>query len=136
LIGGWLTWEVIAGRVSRAQGVALVSLYSVIFLYHRIYDAVMIVPALVYAVDQAKSRRGRCHVLFTGAVLSMLILLYMRRKTLGMLTDWVIAHRGAAASLIETLILPQGVWLILVSIVLLRAAMADAKRADSSSDIT
>jgi Glycosyltransferase family 87 len=128
LIGGWLAWEVIACRVSRAQGIALLSLYSVIFLYHRLYDAVMIVPALVYAVDQAKSQRGRNRLLFAGASVSMLMLLYMRRKTLATLTDWVMAHRGAAASLIETLILPHAVWLILLSIVLLRAGMADAKR--------
>ena len=136
LIGGWLAWDVIAGRVSRSQGVALVALYSVIFLYHRIYDAVMIVPALVYAVDQAKIRRGRCHLLFVGAVLSMLALLYLRRKTLGVLTDWVMIHRGAGASLIETLILPQGVWLILLAIVLLRTAMADVSQANSSSATT
>jgi hypothetical protein len=43
---------------------------------------------------------------------------------------------GAAASLIETLILPHGVWLILLSIVLLRAAIAGAKRLDSSGYIT
>jgi hypothetical protein len=34
LIGGWLAWEVIAGRVSRAQGIALLSPYSVISRLH------------------------------------------------------------------------------------------------------
>ena len=72
----------------------------------------MIVPALVYAVDQPKSQRGRNRLLFAGASLSMLVLLYMRRETLATLTGWVMAHCGAAASLIETLIRPHGVWLI------------------------
>jgi hypothetical protein len=136
LIGGWLAWEVIAGRVTRAQGIVLLSLYSVVFLYHRMYDAVMFVPALVYSVEQAKNRRGRCHFLFTGAMLSMLFVLYMRQKTLAKLTDWVTTHHGVAASLVETLILPQAVWLILLSMVLLRVGMADAKRPDSLGYIT
>ena len=135
-IGGWLGWEIIGARVSRAQGVSLVSLYSIVFLYHRMYDAVMIAPALVYAVDQAKSQRRRCRFLFASAVLSMLVLLYMRRKTLATLTNWVMAHHGVVATVVETMILPQGVWLILLSIVLLRAAIGDAKKTDSSSDMT
>ena len=131
LIGSWLAWEVITERVTRAQGIVLLSLYSIVFLYHRMYDAVMIVPALVYSVEQAKSRRGRCHFLFTGAMLSMLFVLYMRQKTLAKLTAWVTTHHGLAASLVETLILPQAMWLILLSMVFLRIGMADAKRSDS-----
>ncbi|MGC8641035.1 MAG: glycosyltransferase family 87 protein [Isosphaeraceae bacterium] len=130
LVGAWLGWEIISRKISRVQGTVLLSLFSVIFLYHRLYDTVMIAPALVYAVDQAKSQRGRCRFLFAGAVVTMLGILYMRRKTLAMLTVWVTTHSGMAASLIETLILPYATWLILLSIVLLRAAIACARRAE------
>ena len=127
VLGAWLAWDIGKQRITRAQAIVLVSLYSVIFLYHRLYDTVMIAPALVYAVEEARRRRGKNHILLVGAVVSMLALLYMRRKSLATLTVWVTSHHGTAASLVEMFVLPYATWLILLSMSLIRAEMADTR---------
>ena len=80
LVGSWLAVELVTRRVSWGLGVSLVSLYSVVFLYHRVYDAVMIVPALVYAIGRAKATSGRAHWLYVVATVLMLLLLYQRHR--------------------------------------------------------
>ncbi len=122
LVGSWLAVELVTRRVSWALGVSLVSLYSVVFLYHRVYDAVMIVPALVYAIGRAKATSGRAHWLYVVATVLMLLLLYQRRKTLAQVTHWVVEHRGVASRLVEYFVLPYATWSILLAMICLRLA--------------
>lgn len=121
LIGGWLAWEVIGARIPRTLAISMVSLFSVIFLYHRLYDSVMFAPPLVYATGQAKVCSGRTRVLASAAAISMLLVLYMRRRTLAAITHWAPAH-GLPGRIAEIVILPYGTWLILLSMVCLRLA--------------
>ena len=58
-IGGWLARGIRTGSLSDGLAVAIVSLFSAVFLYHRIYDTVIIAPAVVFAFRQAKCSRGR-----------------------------------------------------------------------------
>jgi hypothetical protein len=127
LIGSWLAAELVTRRIPWGLGLSLVSLYSVIFLYHRLYDALMFVPALVYAIGRAKTTTGRSHLLYVMAAVLMLGDLYLRRKTLAHLTDWVVGHRGIAAALIEWFVLPFGTWSILLAMGCLRLAHADSR---------
>lgn len=122
LIGGGLAWEILAGRIARGLAIALVSVYSVIFLYHRLYDAVMVAPALVYAVGESRVRRGPRRWLLAAAALALLAVLYLRRRPLAVMTDWALAHPGPAGTIIEALVLPAATWGILLSLALLRLA--------------
>jgi hypothetical protein len=133
LIGLWLAAELVTRRIPWGLGLSLVSLYSVLFLYHRLYDTVMIVPALVYAFGRAKATSGRSHRLYAAAIILMLMVLYLRRKTLGQLTDWAVEHRGIAATLTEWFILPYGTWSILLAMVCLRLANVDSGDATSEN---
>lgn len=121
-IGIWLAVELYSRRIPYGLGISLMSLYSVVFLYHRLYDAVMIVPALVYAVGRARSSAGRSRWLFGAATILMLTVLYMRRKALGHLTGWAVAHHGPPASLVEWFVLPSADWSIVLAMVGLRLA--------------
>ena len=101
-----------------------------IFLYHRLYDAVMVAPALVYAVGESRVRRGPPRWLLAGSALALLSVLYQRRRPLALLTDWAVAHPGPAGTLVEALVLPAATWAILLSLALLRLA-GDARPAPS-----
>jgi hypothetical protein len=126
VMGLWLACELATRRIPPGLGLALVSLYSVIFLYHRLYDTVMIAPALVYAAGRAKATSGRPHFLSVMATILMFLVLYLRRRTLGNLTDWVLGHHGIAAMLTERFVLPYGTWSVLLAMGCLRLANGDS----------
>jgi hypothetical protein len=130
LLGGWLAYALMIRRIGEGLGLALVSLYSVIFLYHRLYDTVIFAPALVYAFCQAKNSHGKRRVLFCCSTLLMLSLLYMKRRPLAYLTQYVVAHKSIASSAIEFVILPYGTWSVLGAMILLYLAA----RSDASKD--
>src|SRR5262249_14426226 len=53
LLGGWLAWQIVGSKMSRGACCSLVALYSMLFLYHRIYDLVILALPLVYATGQS-----------------------------------------------------------------------------------
>lgn len=124
LLGAWLALELVARRIPFGLGLSLVSLYSVVFLYHRTYDAVMVVPALVYAVGRVGTASGRSRWLFAASVLAMFALLYLRRRPLARLTDWSAERNGHAALMIRWFLLPIGTWSILLAMAGMRLAHA------------
>ena len=83
---GIFLWRV-SGNVKtpRALSIALVSLYSLLFLYHRVYDSVILALPLAYAVAHASLSRGRSRWLFVAATVFMLSILFMRRGWLTLL---------------------------------------------------
>jgi D-glycero-D-manno-heptose 1,7-bisphosphate phosphatase len=123
VVVAWLARLVWGARVSRAGGLALASLLSVIFLYHRHYDAVACAPALVYGVAGAKAGRGRARLYYTAAAALVLLVLDMRIGWLNRLTGWVEAN-GTAGALLGALVLPSGTWCVLLAMACLRLADA------------
>jgi hypothetical protein len=114
LLGLALSWQLLTRRIERPLGIALISLFAALFLYHRLYDTVIVAPALVYAFAGARASRGRQRVAFMVSAVAMLGLLYMRRATLAKLTDWA-PGRGLPGRLVEILVLPMGTWCILIA---------------------
>ncbi len=58
-LGLWVMRQVVAQRLPRAAVCSLVTLYSVVFFYHRIYDTVILALPLVYCVGRARTAAGR-----------------------------------------------------------------------------
>ncbi len=114
LLGLALGALIASGRVTRRLGLALVSLYAVVFLYHRLYDAVIVAPALVYAFAGARASSGRARLSYLAAAVAIFALLYMRREPLNALTQWAIGH-GTAGQVVELLVLPYGTWCVLLA---------------------
>jgi hypothetical protein len=115
-LGAMIAYEV-AWRRSLPDGAAgsLVALYSLVFFYHRLYDAVILSLPLVYCTGRARSERGWARWLFVTGALAILAVLNLRLGILRSITqrapDW-----GAWGRLLESLILPYGIWLILLAI--------------------
>ena len=51
----------------RAAVCSLVTLYSVVFFYHRIYDTVILTLPLVYCVGRARIEQGRSRRYFAAS---------------------------------------------------------------------
>ncbi len=117
-MGGWLARGIWTGALSDGLAVALVSLFSVVFLYHRIYDTVIIGPAVVFAYRQAKSSRGRTRYLSITAFLLMLSVLNIWEFQLRGLfnASW---RWGGGGTLVRAAVLPCATWAVLLSMVCL-----------------
>jgi hypothetical protein len=89
-----------------------------IFLYHRIYDLVVLALPLAYATGRARGALGRPRVLFAIAAAAILFALYPSGRFFKALaaasTEW-----GTAGSVARAILLPSAAWLILTAMVCL-----------------
>ncbi len=117
-IGAWVGWLVVRGRLPRGAACALVAFFSVIFLYHRDYDTVILALPLVYSATQARAAPARGRWLFTAIGIITLAILYLNAFLLRPLTamtwEW-----GAWGRLVQATVLPYATWLILVAMLML-----------------
>lgn len=109
----------VAWRRSTPPGLAasMTALYSVVFLYHRTYDAVLFALPMTYALGQARLASGRGRWTWVLAIVAMLGVLYLRRRTLETLT-LAVPSLGLAGRLVEVLILPIGTTATLAAMLL------------------
>jgi hypothetical protein len=119
LLGTVLALGIRKEKIPRGLSCSLVSLYSLLFLYHRVYDSAIFALPLVDAAGRSKMAiSGRSRALFTGSMLFMLGVMFMRRKALAYLTNGV-QHWPVIGRPIEVLILPHGTWFTLLAMLLL-----------------
>jgi len=124
LLGCWVGWQVTRNpRWSRAGCFALVSCYAALFLYHRLYDLLILAVPLVYGVALARAERGATRWWYGCTCLCILGALYLR---LALLKEWTAFAQqpGLAPRLVEGLLLPYGTWLTLAAL----ACLAWAER--------
>lgn len=125
LILGALTvgvgWMVRGGRVPRGAAVSLVCCLASLFLYHRLYDMVILVVPLTYALGNARTTDGRARWLYAGCATACLGVLYLRLDVLKPLAG-LTNETGVAARLAEAIVLPYGAWLVLLTMFGLVAA--------------
>jgi hypothetical protein len=115
-VGGWLAWR-IAWRRDLPAGAAgaLVACYSVLFLYHRVYDLVILALPLTYVAGRALAAPpGRSRWLLVGAAAALLVALYpsgrLFRTLLPLSQDW-----GFAGQLAQAVVLPSVTWALLAA---------------------
>jgi hypothetical protein len=123
VLAAWVVWQVHGRRpLPRAAACSLVALYSAVFLYHRIYDMIILVVPLVYCAGRALETRGRGRWLFVACALAVLGVLYLRLDPLRELTAAAAEAPGSANYLLRAVVLPYGTWLVLFALVCLPAA--------------
>jgi hypothetical protein len=120
-LGGWVAWRCFGPRAwAPAPACCLVTLYATLFLYHRLYDMLLLALPLVYTVGRARTAEGRARWWYSAVACSLLGVLYLRLETLKALSAPGTA--GAAPEWLKALIVPYGLYLILVALVCLEVA--------------
>ena len=123
-VGAWATYLVIPGRLPRSDAVCVISFFSMLFLYHRDYDTVILALPLVHCAKRVRMTTGRPRGLYAACGLIVIAVLYVNAGHLRTLTQWSV-DRGAWGRLVQGAILPYVTWLILLAMVLtVRAAQA------------
>jgi hypothetical protein len=113
----WASWR---GKLPRAGLLALVCLYSVVFIYHRAYDLVLLALPLVYAFALISENVGTVRRLAYGSMLSMVLALYLRAVGMSAISrQW---HESSWP--VRALIMPSITWLILAAASMLFFAIA------------
>jgi hypothetical protein len=100
--------------IPRAAACSLVAAFSTIFLYHRIYDAVILVIPLIYCVGWARATPSPARWLFRALALMIVLVLYLPSAGLRSLTERSLHTDGVDGWLIQALLLPYATWLILI----------------------
>jgi hypothetical protein len=129
-LGAWVARAVLGPRrLPRPAACSLVALFSAVFLYHRLYDAVILVLPLVYCTEQARQARGQTRWLFAGGALGSLTVLFLSRGFLAAAFEFS-EGKGLLGSLVQATVLPCATWIIVLTMFCLVAA---SRRADPGS---
>jgi hypothetical protein len=119
-LGMWLAYVIqIQGTLPRGACCCLVSLYSMLFIYHRLYDLSILILPLLYSASRLHtgSRLARwCHAWVVVAVLLVLNAPYGEFLR--------IQYTQPPSALLRVLVLPSVTYLILSAMVALMAASA------------
>jgi hypothetical protein len=117
VMGAWLAYVInVQQTLARGACCSLVSLYSMLFFYHRVYDlSILIIPLFYCAIHfQAAPRRTRwCYAWVMAAVLLALNAQY------GLF--WDIRAEYPSSAILRILVLPSVTYLILSAIAALTA---------------
>jgi hypothetical protein len=133
-LGLALAYGVIRGPLKSGLGLALISLYSVIFLYHRAYDLVILAPAVLYSFSQAKACIGWRRAAFGAATAMMVSAMYFNRDLMEIANIIVKSHDGVLSKIAEYTLLPYTTWMILGSMILI--FWAGRGKTDGSKDLS
>jgi hypothetical protein len=121
-LGAWVAGQVMGKhRLPRPAACSLVALYSVVFLYHRNYDTLILALPFAYSAGQARSSGGSRRYLFAGCALAIILIWYLDIVLLGDLQrrsqDW-----GAGGWLVQACVLPYATWLVVLAMIALAVA--------------
>jgi hypothetical protein len=128
LLGAWVARRCLGRRAwAAAPAAALVGLYACLFLYHRLYDLVLLALPLAYAFGRARAGRGAARVWYAGSALAVLAVLYVRLEAVKALSEAAMAP-GADLGWRGALLVPGATWLLLLALACLDAAERYAVR--------
>lgn len=114
-LGLWVAYQVRpGGPMLRSAACALIALYATIFLYHRVYDAVLLILPLVWCVAGARSAPAPGRWWYTGGAVAILGVLYLPVDLLGYL-QLHSSHWGISGRIVQAVVLPAATWLILAA---------------------
>jgi hypothetical protein len=121
LVGSLLFWDF---RLRWNPGgelllAALLCIYSCLFLYHRIYDGVILALPLYYCMQRATFEPAvRAAVYRTIATAFVLVLNFPRGGVMVRLADWS-QHGGLTGRLFQIFLLPYCTWVLLLALFVL-----------------
>jgi hypothetical protein len=126
LLGAWVGRRCLGRRAwPAAPAIALVGLYAALFLYHRLYDLVLLALPLAYACGRARGARGAARLWYAGSALCLLAVLYVRLEAVKALSEAAMAP-GAHLGWWGALVVPCATWLLLLALACLEAAERSA----------
>ena len=139
VIGGWLLYQIVARRLDFCLSASLISLFSMVFLYHRIYDTVIFALPLTFATAAAWRADSRSRWWFLVAAIAMITVMYVPTRISAALLP--LSYRlGSLGISVRALVLPYPTSLTLLSMACLwfgtlknRKAPKDAEAGASSS---
>jgi hypothetical protein len=100
--------------------IALVCVYSCLFLYHRMYDTILLAFPLLLCSERARRESGWQRLAYSLTVIGFLLILNMPRgKPLHDLAGWSITA-GIPGRLVQVIVLPFAVWVLLFALVVIR----------------
>ena len=119
LAGLFLFHDVVLRRaLDEPAAGALIALYSVVFFYHRLSDAVLLIIPFTYAAHRACVVDGSTRVLYSLSALSVLITLFVPGSFLDALNG-PISQGGMIGMAARMLILPVATYGVIAAFVLL-----------------
>jgi hypothetical protein len=112
-LGLWIARQLYrAPALSDSAATVIVACYSAIFLYHRLYDTVILVIPLVYVFSQGLLEPSPLRWVYRACSVGILGVLYEPMALSGKLLSYA-QRPGLLNRLVEALVLPLGTWTIL-----------------------
>jgi hypothetical protein len=119
--GGWVAIQVLGKRLPRGAACSLVALFSVVFLYHRNYDTMILALPFAYSAAGARSAQGQRRWLFFATAVAIVVVWYLDIGLLRSLQEHSL-HWGNWGWLVQATVLPCATWLVLLAMLCLVAA--------------
>jgi hypothetical protein len=134
-LGAWVARQVVfRGGLPRAAACSLVALYSVVFLYHRNYDAVILALPLAYSVGQARAASGAARWLFATCAVAILLVLYLDLALLREVFQWSLAQ-GAWGRVVQAVVLPYGTSAVVIAMICLVLGARQVQAATAANEM-
>ena len=115
-------YAVITRYLSDPALVALVSVYATLFLYHRIYDSVLLTGTLIWAAHSGVNRLGRQRWAAIGVCLAVLSVWFVRVGVLRAIVAATKASEGWLTSLASATVLAYPMWALIAASILIVVA--------------
>ncbi|MGA2700043.1 MAG: glycosyltransferase family 87 protein [Isosphaeraceae bacterium] len=125
-VGAWVAYLVLLKDLPRPAAACLVSLSSLLFIYHRDYDALILALPLVHCAGRLGEATGRARWAYAAIGVSTIGVLYMSSTFLRCLTGFTLQW-GAWGRLVHAAVLPYATWLILLCMLILFRVEARAR---------
>ena len=125
-VGAWAAYLVIMNDRPRPATACLVSFFSLLFLYHRDYDSVILALLLVHCAGRLGEATGRARWAYAAIGVSTIGVLYMSSTFVRSLTSLTLQW-GAWGRLVQAAVLPYATWLILLCMLILFRVEARAR---------
>ena len=120
-VGAWVAYLVILKDLPRPAAASLVSFFSLLFLYHRDYDTVILALPLAHCAGKVRVTTGPARWLYTACGLMAIAILYADALFLRLLTQRSLGWE-TWGRLVQATVLPYATWLILLAMLLLALA--------------
>jgi hypothetical protein len=120
----WLATDLLSGRLApdSPTALALVCVFSCLFLYHRVYDTVILTLPLMHACNRARQEYGWHRAAYALVVIGFLAVLNMPRgEPLQQLAQWS-QSAGLAGRLVQIVVLPYATWMLFICLLVFRSA--------------
>jgi hypothetical protein len=126
-LGAWVIRQVV-GRdpLQRGAAYSLVSLFALLFVYHRTYDTTLLALPFVWAVGLAVGKESRLRSFHVTTALAILAILFVHPRVVQVM-GLHLADIPLVGLLSRTILMPYNMWLLLVSMAAISLAGGGGK---------